>query len=259
MTGKVAIFLIKMRRLLHGFCQISIIVDYVVGDCQPVIAACLSGENLTGLLYRFSITRDQSLNLRLFVTIDNQYPIDELHQRGTNEEWYNDHLVRTGCRGCLSTSFSTDARMQYIFEVGPRIGIRKDQTSHGGTIEATRSVDNGITKVLTNFFKCWFAVLYKLPSNDICIDNSYAEFGECVGDSRFSTGNAAGEANSKRSIIVVAGHSEHQINVGILDRLTPEHCDPAGRREIGPERNWDAAILASGNDHHNIDSGTDDR
>lgn len=72
------IFPIQPSDCFAHILQASLIQDDVIGNGEPFFAACLRFEDSPRLFNRFDITSTQPLDLKVFVTVDNQYPIDEL-------------------------------------------------------------------------------------------------------------------------------------------------------------------------------------
>ena len=119
-------------------------------------------------------------------------------------------------------------------------------------------INHRIAKPFSYLIDRGFTRLDDLPCDNVGINDWHAKLGECISDGRLAAGDSASQANSKRSFCVSGGHSEHQIQIGVLNRLTPQHRYPASGGEIRAKGNGDIAVFTSGDDHNDIDGGTHD-
>ena len=168
-------------------------------------------------------------------------------------------MVHTIGRPRLAPNFGTNSGMQDCLEIGSSIIVRKNETSQCRSIKNTRLVEYVIAKPLSYRFKRGFTGLNHLACNDVGIDYVSAKIEKQVGNRRLAAGNAAGEADSERLLFRGFGHSEHQVKIGVLNRLTPQHRDPASGGQIRAKRDRDTSIFAACHDHDDVDDRANDR
>ena len=68
--------------------QVTVIDDYIVSDCQPLIAAGLRCEYALRLQCGFRVSRQQAADLTFLVAIDDENAVDKRLQGRFDQEWY---------------------------------------------------------------------------------------------------------------------------------------------------------------------------
>ena len=195
----------------------------------------------------------------LLGTINDKHAIDKTQQWRFDQQRHGDYLVYTVGRLRLAPNFGTDSGMENGLEIGSSIIVRKNETSHCRSIKSTRLVEYVIAKPLSYRFKRGFTGLNHLARDYVGIDYVSAKIEEQVGNSRLAAGDAAGQADSESVLFCGFGHSEHQVKIDVLNRLTPQHRDPASGGQIRAKRDWDTSILAACHDHDDVDDRAYDR
>lgn len=154
--------------------DVTIIVDSVVREFQPLFTAGLRRQDAARLLDRLIVASKQALNLCVFITIDDQDAINELQQRGAYQQRHDDDLVRAACFPGLAPGFGANRRMQNGFKIQSCGVIGKYQPAHDTAIEISCRVNDFVAKSRANFEECGRAGCYNFPGDDVGIDDGYA-------------------------------------------------------------------------------------
>ncbi len=76
---------VQVSYLVSNMVEAVVIVDDIIGNRQSLFPACLSRNNALGLVNCFRIACQQSPDLSFFFAIHDEYAINKLHKRRTNE------------------------------------------------------------------------------------------------------------------------------------------------------------------------------
>jgi len=150
--------------------------------------------------------------------------------------------------------------MQDGFQPAPRIIIGEYDLPHGGAVEFAILVEHVVAKFVTNIFQCWLSCGDNLARNHVCVNYRYAEVCEQIGDSGLTACDAAGQTDTQRRVAGYMSWSAHlkgEIDVEDLDLFTPEHRDPACRREVRSERYGYLPVPSTKNNQRDSNQCTD--
>ena len=158
----------------------------------------------------------------------------------------------------LATNFSTDAWMQYGFEIEARVLIREYDFTHRGTIQTASGVDHALAETISNLVERGLSGLNHIASDDIGVDDGNSKLGKYLGDGGLAAGDATGQADTQWTLFGRSCHSEHQIKIRVPDRLTPKHCDPASCGQVRAKWNGHTAFVLAECHHGDAHNGTND-
>ena len=116
--------------LAPGAAQVVVIGNNIVGNRQPVCPGGLRCHNAARLAFVFCITRQQALELSVFIAIHNQNAVHELPNRRFDEQRHDNYLIWAACRFGLSGGLRTNSRMQNRFELFSPGRVRKHELAH---------------------------------------------------------------------------------------------------------------------------------
>jgi len=120
---------------LIELCDVSVVPDHIVGDRQSLFPARLCGQYATSGCLVAAVARQQSLDLRLLITVDQKYAIHLRSHRGRGQQRDDDELIIPWCRLGLPKRLVPNQRMQYRLE-RCAVGIgRENALPHGAAIE----------------------------------------------------------------------------------------------------------------------------
>jgi len=196
-------------------------IDDIVGNCETFLATRLSRQDLARLCDGFSVARHQATNLRFFVTIDDENSIDKAPQRGPDQQWHDDDLVRAAGLVGLPARFRRDARVQNGLEIVSRPVIRKDRSTHRRTIEIAVLVDLVAPEASPNVVESGLPGQDQVPGDNIGVNDRSAQLGKHVRDRRLAAGDAAGQADFQGRRGSRLAHLQEFVEVGRPDRVAP--------------------------------------
>jgi hypothetical protein len=176
------------KRVMTG----AIVPDDVIGNGHSLLAACLSRKNSPRLLNRAPVSRHQSLDLRLFGTIHDQYPVDEIQERRFCQQRHDDNLVYALMLARPPPDLIAYTWVQNGLEVASRCVIGENKPAHGEAVQFAELVQYLTAETGCDFYECGFSGPNKLPRNNVRIDDRCAKIGKHVCNHRLATGDTAG-------------------------------------------------------------------
>ncbi len=187
------------------------IVDNLVRDGEPFFTTRLGGEDTLRILRGFVIAVHQPLHLGVFVAVDDEDPVNELPERRTRQQRYDDELVRAAGSVRLSPGLEANAGMQDCLEFAPRVIVRKYERAHCGPVEVARRFDHMVAETRPDLIERRLTGRNDLAGDDIGVDNGDAEIGEHAGDRGFPAGNATGQPDAERGVWTRDAHLSESV------------------------------------------------
>lgn len=248
--------------LLAGVVEVRIIVYYVIGYRETLLAARLRRQYSSGLFFAFDVTSDQSVNLGRLVAVDDQNSIDKLPERRLSQKGNDYDLVCALRCTSLSDCFLLNDRVKNILEPAPHLLVREHKSSHRRSIQSATRIDHIGRKLLSNSFEARFTGLNYRARDHVGVDNCCAEIGEHVGDRCLAACDTAGEPDAQRRtslfLLSSGSHSEHQVEIRVLDRLAVQQRYPACGSEVRAKRYGYASLMSSKYNQRDANNRTND-
>ncbi len=207
--SETTVLLIQSSNGASRVVNFALIKNHVIGYRQALVATRLCSNDASCLFFIPCVARKQSLDLCLFIAVDDESAIDEICERRVREQWNNDYLVFAAGQVSLAPRFSTNPRMDDFLQSMPLPVVGKNRLAHGGPIKMTRRIEYVFAKSRLDLIKRRLTGCDHLAGDDVCIDNRNAELREHVGDKGFAAGNASGQANTKWGLSGRLSHSEY--------------------------------------------------
>ena len=154
----------------------------------------------------------------------------------------------------LTARFVLNARVHYGLEPFPCLIIGKHKFAQGTAIQVSIVVNKRFAERRGNFVECGLAWCYDFTRDDVGVDDRRAELGKPVRDGGFATRDTACQTDAQGR-----RHLQKLVHVGVPDKLTVKHGDPAGGSQIWAKRDRHLATTATQQDHRDADHRADDR
>ena len=207
--SETTVFLIQSSNGASRVVNFALIKNHVISYRQALVATRLCSNDASCLFLTPCIACKQSLDLCLFIAIDNENAIDEICERRAGEQWNDDYLVFAAGQVSLAPRFSTNPRMDDFLQSMPLSIVGKNRLAHGDPVKMTRRIEYVFAKSRLNLIKCRLTGCDHLAGDNVGIDNRNAELREHVGDKGLAAGNAAGQANTKWGVSGRLSHSDY--------------------------------------------------
>jgi hypothetical protein len=208
MRSETTVFLIQSSDGASCVVNFALIEDHVIGYRQALVATRLCSNDASCLIFSPRIAGKQSIDLSLFIAIDDENAIDEICERRACEQWNDDYLVFAAGQVSVAPRLSTNSRMENFLQSKTLTIVGKNRLAHGGPVKMASRIDYVLAKSRLDLIKRRLSGCDNLSRNDVGIDNRYTQLLEDVCDKGLAAGNATGQADTKWGLSGRLSHSE---------------------------------------------------
>jgi len=208
MRSETAVFLIQSSDGASRVVNFAFIEDHVIGYRQALVATRLCSNDASCLIFSPRIAGKQSIDLSLFITIDDENAIDEICERRACKQWNDDYLVFAAGQVSVAPRLSTNSRMEDFLQSKTLTIVGKNRLAHGGPVKMASRIDYVLAKSCLDLIKRRLSGCDNFSRNYVGIDNRYTQLLENVSDKGLAAGNATGQADTKWGLSGLLSHSE---------------------------------------------------
>lgn len=209
--SETTVFLIQSSDGASRVVNFALIEDHVIGYRQALVATRLCSNDASCLIFSPRIAGKQSIDLSLFIAIDDENAIDEICERRACEQWNDDYLVFAAGQVSVAPRLSTNSRMEDFLESKTLTIVGKNRLAHGGPVKMASRIDYVLAKLRLDLIKRRLSGCDHLAGDDVGIYDRNAEVREHIGDKGLAAGNATGQADTKWGLSGRLSHSEQYV------------------------------------------------
>jgi hypothetical protein len=217
---------------------------HVVCRGQAGGAVHLGCQDGAGLIERAAVARLHPLQLYCFIQVDYQNAVHAAARPAFNQKRNGHHDVGADGRLCAVFHGCTDQWMKNGLEVLPRARIIEDQLPQSAPVKLTVLGKYARTEPLEHLCKPGCARRDDFPGRHIGVNDRNSQSRKPLGNRALAAGDTAGQADAQAAthgLVLEAGHAQ----IAVDQHVAVHHGEPAGGREVGPERHRRAAVTTS--------------